>query len=76
MDNSQVNEKAQEILDEFLQEMQDITINPTYNVTRKISLRDEGEGEIASEEFREQFLNNAPNNGDAILANKGAWVEK
>lgn len=75
MDNSQVNSKAQKILDSFMQEMQDITIEPQYNVTRKVSLREEGEGEVASEEFRQDFLNNTTNNGDAILANKGSWVK-
>ena len=84
VDSSQVSQKAQEILDSFMKEMkemkeireeQESLISSKYVTTRAVSMRIEGEGEECSEEFRAKFLNNAPNNSQAILANKGSWVK-
>lgn len=77
MTSSEVTKKAQEILDNFLDKMKNIEIEPTYNVSRKTCLRDElDEPSKPNQEFIEQFLNNAPNsNQEAIITKKGDWTK-
>ncbi|MCH8519477.1 MAG: hypothetical protein LAT82_01855 [Nanoarchaeota archaeon] len=75
MDSTQVSSKAQEILDSFMKEMNSISLNSNFNLNRKISYREEKEGSLATDEFRDAFLNNAINRSqDAIITKKGDWV--
>lgn len=72
-----ISNKAQEILDSFLEKMKNIEIEPTYNVTRKTCLREElDEPSKSDSEFIQNFLNNAPNsNQEAIITKKGDWTK-
>lgn len=73
--NSKVTLKAQEILNSFMKEMNEVEIESKFNLTRTISTREEKEGLFASDEFREAFLNNGiKRNADAIVTKKGDWV--
>ncbi|MFT4244033.1 MAG: hypothetical protein ACMXYB_01095 [Candidatus Woesearchaeota archaeon] len=75
MDSKNASLKAKEILNIFMEEMNEILIDGNYNVIRNKSLRDEKEGLFALDKFREAFLNNASKrSNDAILTRKGDWV--
>lgn len=75
-DSSKVTQKAQKILNTFMNEMDAVTISHQYTTSRPQSFREEGEaGLLASDEFRELFLQNATKrNSDAIITKKGDWV--
>ncbi|MFP4402163.1 MAG: hypothetical protein ACLFPL_02930 [Candidatus Nanoarchaeia archaeon] len=71
-----VGKKAQEILDSFANQMNTTSIESSYTLQRHTSMREEGEGNLASDEFREDFLNNAhKRSNDAIVTKKGEWVK-
>lgn len=73
--NSKVTLKAQEILNSFMKEMDEVEIETKFNISRTNSTRDEKEGLFASDEFREAFLDNGiKRNADAIVTKKGGWV--
>ena len=75
MDSKNAGIKAQKILDVFMEEMKETSIDGNYNEHRDLSYRKEEEGLFASDEFREAFLNNASRrSNDAILTKKGDWV--
>ena len=75
MDSTQVSSKAQKILDSFMTEMNQISLDSNYSLKRNISFREEEEGLLASDQFRESFLNNASKRSqDAIVTKKGDWV--
>lgn len=70
-----ITSKAQEILDDFMQEMNTIEIDSTFNLSRVKCMRDENEGKFSNDSFREAFLNNAKKrNSSAIVTKKGEWV--
>lgn len=77
MDEKQIEAKAQEIMNNFLEAMKDIEVEEDFISTQEICFREEKEGLEANPDFKERFLENAPKTkGDAILANKGSWVEQ
>jgi hypothetical protein len=70
-----ITKKAQEILDSFAEQMSTAHVKTSYNLSRSTMMREEGEGNLASDEFREDFLNNAHSRSkDAIVTKKGDWV--
>lgn len=73
----EVLNKAQQILDTFLEKMKNIEIEPQYNVSRQNCLREELDKPSRPDaEFIEKFLNNAPNaNSQAIITKKGEWTK-
>lgn len=76
IDAEQVKEEARRIMDAFMKSMGDIELEEDFVLLRKDCFREEGEGRLADEEFRSLFLLNAPKvKGDAILAQKGKWLE-
>ncbi len=56
--------------------LDDIEVEQEFILEREKCFREEGKGKDVDEDFRQRFLSNAPKtSGDAILANKGEWVE-
>lgn len=75
MESKKIEIQAQEIMDNFLEAMKDIEVEEEFISTSKNCYRDEDKSKETNEEFKEQFLKNAPKSkGDAIVANKGSWV--
>ncbi len=76
MDTQAVKKEAKEIMDNFMAAMKDIEVEEDFILERSKCFREEKEGLEVDEEFKRRFLKNATKtSGDAILANKGAWVE-
>lgn len=70
-----ITKKAQEILNSFAEQINTTSLKSSYNLTRSTTMREEGVGNVASDEFREDFLNNASaRSNDAIVTKKGGWV--
>ena len=75
MDSKEVSLKAQKILDSFMKEMSLVELDSNYDLKREVCYRNEEEGLLATDEFREAFLNNAMNRSqDAVITKKGNWV--
>lgn len=76
VDQDSIRKEAKEIMDNFMKALKDIEVEEEFILEREACFREEGEGVELDEEFKQRFLANAAKtNGDAILANKGAWVE-
>lgn len=76
MDENKIKKEAKEIMDNFMTALSDIDVEEEFILNRKTSTRNEKKGKIANEDFKQRFLSNAPKvKGDAIVANKGSWVE-
>lgn len=76
VDATQVQQDAKKIMDKFMKLMKDIDVEEDFILKRDICFREEKEGLEANPEFKRIFLSNAPQTqGDAIVANKGAWEE-
>lgn len=76
MNDESIREEAKNIMDNFMSAMKDIEVEDDFILKRDFCLREEGEGKVADEDFRQRFLSNAPkHSGDSILAQKGSWVE-
>jgi hypothetical protein len=78
MNKNEIKSQAKQIMDDFLNALSDINVEEKYINERKISMREEGtvKSTFDKEDFKNRFLSNAPKiSGDAILANKGDWVE-
>lgn len=76
MDQNKIEAEAKEIMDSFMDSMSDIEVEEEFVLERKSCLRDEVDSYEVDEDFRQRFLANAnKTSGDAVLANKGNWVE-
>ena len=77
MNQEKIKLQAKEIMDNFLIALSDIEVEEEFELSRTNCFRNENEKiNILDEDFKQRFLSNAPKTkGDAILANKGAWVE-
>lgn len=76
MDQEEIKLQAKEIMDKFMTAMKDIEVEEDFVLEREECIREEGEGEETDEAFRQKFLSNAPHTkGDAIITEKGEWVE-
>lgn len=74
MDQKEIEKTAQQIMDNFLEAMKDIEVEEDFINRYDQCLREEKSGIDTNEEFKQQFLNNAPQTkGDAIITEKGAW---
>ena len=71
-----IQKEAKQIMDNFMKALDKIEIEQDFILERDNCFREEGNGKEVDEDFRQRFLSNAPKiSGDAILANKGEWVE-
>lgn len=69
-----IKSKAKEIMDNFMESMKDIEVEEDFVLEREQCYREEGEGKLVDDEFRQRFFKNAPIlSGDCILAKKGDW---
>lgn len=76
MNQEKIKIEAKEIMDNFMNALSDIEVEDEFELLRDKSYREEKNGKNCDEHFRQAFLSNAPKtNGNAIVANKGAWVE-
>lgn len=76
MDNEKIKIQAKEIMDNFMDALSSIEVEEEFELLRENCYRDEKNLSVLDDEFKQRFLSNAPKtNGNAILANKGAWVE-
>ena len=76
MNQEKIKIEAKEIMDNFMKALLDIEVEEEFELLRENCYREQKEGKNCDEHFRQAFLSNAPKtNGNAILANKGAWVE-
>ena len=76
MDQEKVKEEAKQIMDNFMDALKDAELEEEFILERKECMREEGDSADLDEDFRQRFLSNAPKvNGNAIVANKGKWVE-
>lgn len=76
MDQEKIKIQAKEIMDNFMVALSDVEIEEEFELIRTNCFREEGNGQKLDEDFKQRFLANAPKtSGNAILANKGAWVE-
>lgn len=77
MNQNLIRDEAKKIMDNFLSSMKDIEVEENFNFVAQKCCREESDGMDVDSDFRERFISNAPKSkGYAILANKGAWVEK
>ena len=76
MSSQSIEEEAKEIMNNFFKAIKDIEIEEEpYNEITELREEDISKKET-NEEFKQRFINNAPNaRGDSILANKGNWGE-
>lgn len=76
MDSEKIKIEAKEIMDNFMNSLSDIEVEEEFELLRENCYREELGIKESDEDFKQRFLSNAPKtNGNAILANKGAWVE-
>lgn len=76
MDQEKIKIQAKEIMDNFMTALSDIEIEKDFELIRESCYREEGEGDKLDEDFKQRFLANAAKtHGNAIVANKGTWVE-
>ena len=76
MDDESIREEAKNIMNNFMSAMKDIEVEDDFILIRENCFREESDGKLADEDFRQRFLSNAPkSSGDSILAQKGSWVE-
>ena len=74
IDKSEIESKAKEIMNNFMESMKDIDVEEEYTMIREKCFREDGNGCEIDEDFRQRFLSNAPKvQNDSILANKGDW---
>ena len=75
MDRNQIREEAKKIMDDFVNSMGNFDSEDDFFLKRSSYKREEeGEGNITSNEFLEEFLKNAPEATEkAILTEKGKW---
>ncbi|MFW5704877.1 MAG: hypothetical protein ACOCXG_03450 [Nanoarchaeota archaeon] len=77
MSQEAIKKEAKQIMDNFMKSMKGIEVEDDFLIERKNSFRKEEKEEKVDEEFKQRFLKNAPKTkGDAILAEKGSWVNK
>jgi hypothetical protein len=70
-----IKAEAKQIMDDFMNAMESVSIEETFTLHRESCFREEGEGSEPDEAFRERFLNNAPKRrGDSIYVKKGEWL--
>ena len=75
VDQESIRKEAKEIMDNFMKALSDVEVEEEFILERENCFREEGEGVELDEDFKQRFLSNASKtSGDAILANKGAWV--
>ena len=77
MDQEKVKKEAKEIMDNFMSALSEINIEEEFELLRDNCFREEeNKNKVSDENFKQRFLSNAPKTkGDAVIANKGAWVE-
>ena len=76
MKQDEIQKQAKKIMDNFMSAFSDIEVEDDFILEREVCLREEGNGFVADEDFRQRFFSNAPKvKGDALVANKGEWVE-
>lgn len=77
MDQEEIKKNAKQILDSFMDDMKTIDVEDNFILTRDTFYREEGEGKLADDNFKQRFLANAPKiSGDAIVTKKGDWVNE
>lgn len=77
MDQESIKKEAKQIMDRFMASMKDIDVQENFAFEKETCFREEKEGKELNEEFRENFLSNAPKSTqDSIMAKRGSWVEK
>lgn len=77
MDQEKIKKQAKEIMDNFMTALSEVEVEEEFDLLRENCFREERNSVVASDEdFKQRFLSNAAKtNGNAIVANKGAWVE-
>lgn len=77
VDDTLIKKEAKQIMDSFMEKLSEIEVEESYHLKRQETVReDEETKKKLDEEFKTKFLQNAPNHStDAIIANKGSWVE-
>jgi len=78
MNEDKIKSEAVEIMNNFMKALDKIQVEEEFVLMRENSFREEGKDieKVDSDNFKQRFLSNASKTkGDAILANKGNWVE-
>lgn len=76
MDEKKIQREAKEIMNNFMNSLNNVDVEEEFILNREISYREEGEPNNLDESYKNRFLSNAPKtSGDAILANKGEWTK-
>lgn len=74
MDREEIRDEAKNIMDNFMSSMEGIEVEEEFLLHRDSEWREEGGGRETSQDFKQEFLSNAPStDGEAILAEKGKW---
>ncbi|MDA3855833.1 MAG: hypothetical protein PF569_06225 [Candidatus Woesearchaeota archaeon] len=75
VDKEEIKKEAKQIMDNFMQALFDIDVEEDFLLERKSCYREEKNGDLPDNDFKQRFLSNArKTSGDAVLANKGEWV--
>lgn len=75
MEKNKIKIQAKQIMDNFMESLNEIEIDKDFNLKREKYLRAERKIlKEKDEEFIQRFLKNAPKTtANSILANKGEW---
>ncbi|MBU0665795.1 MAG: hypothetical protein ABIC91_06360 [Nanoarchaeota archaeon] len=73
MNQEKIRKEAKKIMDEFIKELDKITLSKDFGIKRKQETRKKFTDD-SDEKFRERMLENAPNvKDDFIVAEKKKW---
>lgn len=77
VDEQAAAQEAKQIMDNFMASLKNIDVEESFILHRdEFSREDSSECKELDEEFKTRFLQNAPKHtSEAIVANKGTWVE-
>ena len=72
-----IKKEAKDIMDKFMQALGSIDIKDEFVLKRKNCFREEKNGRVKDDDFKQRFLDNAPqvSSSGAIVANKGEWTK-
>lgn len=76
MDKNSIKTEAKKIMDNFMDAMQNIQVDESFEIKKEVCFREEGDGDEFDEDFQQRFLKNAPKtSGTAIVSRKGDWTK-
>ena len=76
VDKEAIRAEAKEVMDNFMKALGKVDIEEEFNLKRETCYREERDGKIGDDDFKQRFLENAPKiSGGAIVANRGEWTK-